>query len=189
MHTVSSPEVRALAHKVENPLTTVFGVSPWSEEQKQLDAKEFEVPSGTQILLMFPEIFDRDILLKDLKFHCKYTDIKGKPQTGVKTPCPWCNSNAHVVFSDKAGYKEASIAPLLIFGQKFQSTVSLQYARALLALEIQKRPRMMDVTTPGTIPSTAMSHVCFPNIHLSCKKSTASTSTPTAVMVLMGPCL
>jgi hypothetical protein len=105
MHTVSSPEVRALAHKVENPLTTMFGVSPWSEEQKQLAAKEFEVPSGTRILLMFPEIFDRDILLKDLKFHCKYTDIKGKPQTGVKTPCPWCNSNAHVVFSDNAGYK------------------------------------------------------------------------------------
>jgi hypothetical protein len=36
-----------------------------TKEKMALAAKEFEVPAGTQMLLVFPKIFDRDLLLID----------------------------------------------------------------------------------------------------------------------------
>ena len=80
-------------------------VQRWSIDNMMKAAMEFEVPAGTKIVLIFPEIFERDILLQDPKFHVKYTDKSGRSQLGVKTPCPWCKSNEWVALDKKTGYK------------------------------------------------------------------------------------
>ena len=102
IHCVSAPEDRALKHKGSGgQLTLTMGAtklglgSPmqrWSRENMEKAVMEFEVPAGTRLVLIFPEIFERDILLQDPKFHVKYTDKSGRQQVGVKTPCPWCKS-------------------------------------------------------------------------------------------------
>jgi hypothetical protein len=83
-----------------------------------LAAKEFEVPAGTQMLLVFPEIFDRDLLLKDPRFCFSYKDDKGNPRIGVKTPCPWCLSNKHVTFTEKTGLKKGQHRTIADFRAK-----------------------------------------------------------------------
>ena len=45
------------------------GGGKWKHDNMLLAAKEFEVPASTKMLLFFPEIFDRDLLRKDPKFH------------------------------------------------------------------------------------------------------------------------
>jgi len=128
LHTVSSPEYRALAHKptgVQSTLHAMFRVTTaaatvpaWTDEKMALAAKEFEVPDGTQILLFLPEIFERKILLQDPKFCFQYTDLEGKTRTGVKTPCPWCKSNKDVTLKDKTGYKEGQHRTIADFRAK-----------------------------------------------------------------------
>jgi hypothetical protein len=75
----------------------------WNYQSMVKAAKEFEVPASTRIFLFFPEIFDREILLKYPEYHYKY-EKNGMEFTGLKTPCPWCKSNKHIVFSGKSGY-------------------------------------------------------------------------------------
>ena len=113
VHTVTSPESRALQYRpdpTQSTLAPMFKTTkpaavPWTREEMLFAAKEFEVPADTKILLMFPEIFDRDILLKHPRFHFQYTNSGGQKKIGVKTPCPWCESNAHVSFEEKSGHK------------------------------------------------------------------------------------
>jgi hypothetical protein len=76
LHTVTSPEYRALEWRpdpVQPTVASMFRLGEvklvgWSTEAMALAAKAFEVPANTQILLMFPEILDCEILLKDPKF-------------------------------------------------------------------------------------------------------------------------
>ena len=66
-------------------------------------AQEFEVPSGTRILLILPEMQYRDVLGKYEKYRCE------KESKGIKTPCPWCSSNDHVEYTNFTGRKSGSI--------------------------------------------------------------------------------
>jgi hypothetical protein len=75
LHTVPSPKYWALEWRpdpVQPTVTSMFKsevkLVGWSTEEMALAAKAFEVPANTQILLMFPEILDCEILLKDPKF-------------------------------------------------------------------------------------------------------------------------
>ena len=83
IHHATAPESRALEHRKKNAQTTLSFApkkaaavvrNPWPEYSCYLTAKEFEVPRSTPILLFFPEIFDRDILIKHPEIHFKYTD-------------------------------------------------------------------------------------------------------------------
>ena len=65
---------------------------PWTKATMELTAREFEVPAGTQFVLVMPEIFHRDILKKYERY--RY----GKANNKIRTPCPWCKSNKHVVY-------------------------------------------------------------------------------------------
>jgi hypothetical protein len=76
----------------------------WNEEKMRLCAKEFEVPTGTKILLAFPDLFDRDILRKHVRFQIR--DNAGKV-VGVRTLCPYCLSNKHVEMTGRSGYKDS----------------------------------------------------------------------------------
>jgi hypothetical protein len=71
-------------------------------------ASEFEVPAGTKILMLFPEVLDRDILLKHNNFCFEYKDDTGNKQVGVKTQCPWCKTNESVKYEGRTGYKQGS---------------------------------------------------------------------------------
>jgi hypothetical protein len=115
LHTVMAPEDRALKWKQDTTQTTVASffagqkasyVPSWTDKTMALAAREFEVPANTRILMMCPEIFDREILLEDPKFRVEYKDANGISRIGVKTPCPWCESNVHVSFKDKSGLKQ-----------------------------------------------------------------------------------
>jgi hypothetical protein len=75
-------------------------LNKWTIDSMKKAAAEFEVPEDTKILLIFPEVFDRDILLKDPRY-----TVNNMGRKGVKTPCPWCLSNKLVKFKDKSGYK------------------------------------------------------------------------------------
>jgi hypothetical protein len=114
VHTVSSPESRALKWRpdpTQSTLPSMFMTTKpttvtWTERDMLMAAKEFEVAADTRILLMFPEIFDRDILLKHPRFQFQYTNSGGQKKIGVKTPCPWCQTNEFVSFEEKSGMKK-----------------------------------------------------------------------------------
>ena len=71
----------------------------------EMAQREFEVPEGTKILLVFPEIFDGDILsLYPEQFGYKCSHAGGKvAQMGYKMSRP--DSNKFVDFEKKIGYK------------------------------------------------------------------------------------
>jgi hypothetical protein len=55
----------------------------------EMAQREFEVPEGTKILLVFPEIFDRDILsLYPEQFGYKYSDAGQGSANGVQNAMP-----------------------------------------------------------------------------------------------------
>ena len=91
IHYLNSPQNRANKHKPANQtqIKVVAGQmvrtteeSPWTEATMKLAAREFEVPAGTQFVLVMPEIFHREILKKYDRYRC------GKANNGIKTPCP-----------------------------------------------------------------------------------------------------
>jgi hypothetical protein len=106
VHYVTCPEHRAKCHNHKNvsgQMTMAMErTKKWSLDSMKAAATEFEVPEDTKILLIFPEIFDREILFRDERYH---VPIEGTDGKGVKTPCPWCLSNKCVKFKDKSGYK------------------------------------------------------------------------------------
>ncbi len=86
--------------------TTTTAVSgSWTEVSMKKAASEFEVPAGTKFLLVFPDIFDRDILLEHESYKFDFVDKDGGKHVGVKTPCPWCNTNEFVKCGNKTGFK------------------------------------------------------------------------------------
>jgi hypothetical protein len=108
VHTVTEPEYRANLHK-SGGQSDLFGrqLSKFaSAAAYKKAASEFEVPSGTRILMVIPDLFDRDILSQHPQFCYKFKDPQtSKTLTGIKTPCPWCLSNEHVHVADKTGYQ------------------------------------------------------------------------------------
>jgi hypothetical protein len=96
VHTVSEPEFRANIHKSGGQQTR-FGksISKFaSAAALKKAANEFELPSNTRILIVIPDLFDRDILLQYPQYCHKFKDTTtNKFLTGIKTPCPWCLTN------------------------------------------------------------------------------------------------
>jgi hypothetical protein len=135
MHVTNSPEERADRYKPQTGQLSIRSffssaqpasrtVSGWSKEAMEAAASEFEVPTCTKILVLLPEVFDRDILFQEEKYRHEYVDKNGDCQVGIKTPCPWCKTNKDVKYltfncraSDYmrtiAGYKEA--IPIICF--------------------------------------------------------------------------
>ena len=91
----------------------------WTQQSMKLAANEFCIPVNTKMLIIFPEVFDRDILLQSEKFWYKYKDKLNNKQIGVKTPCSWCNSNRYVKFQQKTGYKKKQRRTACDFYEKF----------------------------------------------------------------------
>jgi len=68
----------------------------WTKETAALAAREFEVPKGTKIVYIWPDLFDRDLLSSEPLYQKLYKLEGGGSGVGVLTPCPSCKSNAHV---------------------------------------------------------------------------------------------
>ena len=114
VHHVSDPSYRALIHKYGGTTTngmkqlTLFGnsVKAWDTISMKKASSEFEVPVGTKILIINPDVFDRDILINYPEFRFEHKDSStGKKSIGIKTPCPWCKSNEFVKLNDATGYR------------------------------------------------------------------------------------
>ena len=103
------PRQRALQYKKSSQQSTINFFSKggtqqaWTEETAKLAAKEFEVPEGTRIAYIWPDFFDRDLLILEARYQRKYsvadrTEEKHLSGTGVCTPCPSpdCNSNENI---------------------------------------------------------------------------------------------
>jgi hypothetical protein len=73
----------------------VKGGSSWTEESIWCARECFYVPSGTKLLVLFPDVFNRDLLRKHPKFIKKNLD----GTQGIMTPCPYCKTNKRVSFS------------------------------------------------------------------------------------------
>ena len=58
-------------------------------------ARCFRIPNGTRCLFLTPELFYRDLLMDDVRFHIY--DRKGV-RTGVMLCCPYCKTNKDVKF-------------------------------------------------------------------------------------------
>jgi len=111
------PRDRASLYKKDNKQADITNLFPtatlpeapppdWWQDDVALAAREFEVPNGTRILYLWPDLFDRDILIDKKEFQRHYLDDKKKKKIGVLTRCPGCNSNEHVEangFSCKKG--------------------------------------------------------------------------------------
>jgi hypothetical protein len=89
---------------------SLFGetLAKWTDSTMKKAASEFEIPGDTRILIVFPDLFDRDELIKHPAFKFEFTDDKGSRRVTVKTPCPWCQTNKFVTFPSKVGYKEGT---------------------------------------------------------------------------------
>ena len=107
IHYTTAPEIRAMKHRPKGQTTLTFEASskemPRGKDNVIKAAQEFEVPGGTKVLLILPEIQYRDILGKYERYRC------GKKSKGIKTPCPWCSSNDHVEYTNFTGRKPDSI--------------------------------------------------------------------------------
>jgi hypothetical protein len=86
MHFLANPEIRAL--KVE-------GGTLWTSESIKRAAGSFYVPSKTEVLIVWPNLFNQTVLLRDPRFRKKTTE---DGCTGCMTMCPFCGSNASVRF-------------------------------------------------------------------------------------------
>ena len=127
IHYTTPPESRAMLLKSSGQLTSMMGESEWTQSQVTNAAKEFQVPDGMKIALVLPEIFHRDILA-DAKFEDEPKKGQYKYRfgiKGIKTCCPWCDTNEYVTYSsvtgrtDKIriirGYNESIPLKLLLF--------------------------------------------------------------------------
>ena len=118
IHTVSEPEFRARLHK-SGGQQTIFGKalnSSYSAVALKKAASEFEVPSHTRMLIVFPDIFDRDILLQHKQFRHEFTDKETLQKlVGVKTPCPWCGTNKFVHVDGKTGQREGAVRTIACY--------------------------------------------------------------------------
>jgi hypothetical protein len=93
-------------HNVESPILRAFAARTraagrWTKESVQEAASEFLIPSGTKILVVFPELFYRDILFAYPEFQVIEKDEKQPEKSkvvGVKSPCPFCKTNKSVRF-------------------------------------------------------------------------------------------
>ena len=84
-HFIARPSARALAHRPANGL--------WSEPEMKLAREEFYIPSGTRVIILCPELFDRD-LMKYSSDHKKRGKAIG--EHGMMTICPSCKTNYYV---------------------------------------------------------------------------------------------
>lgn len=105
---MSRARERALVHKAAPTNSSFFNAAGsssaslsqrWNAAAMKKAASEFEVPDGSKIVIIWPEVFDRDILLRYPQFCKKTADSK----SGVLTPCPWCKTNKFVKFTDVGG--------------------------------------------------------------------------------------
>lgn len=76
---VPHPRTRAKNHNISKI---------WTAAEKKAAMEEFAIPAEQRVIIVFPDLFDRDILKK----HKEYRTKAG----GILTPCPKCNSNMHV---------------------------------------------------------------------------------------------
>ena len=67
----------------------------WTSESAAEAANLFYVPEQTEVVVVFPDLFNRKELRKYPQF-CKPCSDGG---VGILTPCPWCKTNEHVKFS------------------------------------------------------------------------------------------
>ena len=67
LHFLANPEIRALKTK---------GGTSWTSESIKKAAGCFYVPSQTEVLIIWPDLFDQTALLKDPRF-CKMTKEAG----------------------------------------------------------------------------------------------------------------
>lgn len=90
---IASPEARALQVFKDHGYE-------WTERSIEKAAAEFRVPSGTKVLLVMPELFCRDALIKLEQFQVKTRNPETDTDkvTGVMPCCPWCKSNKKVEF-------------------------------------------------------------------------------------------
>lgn len=79
-YVIPNPEIRALEIK---------GDSQWTPSTVKEAVECFYIPSGTRVVIIWPDLFDRPVLRK----HKEYQ--KG---SRVLTPCPYCGSNEYVKF-------------------------------------------------------------------------------------------
>ena len=117
LHFASRAEARAILHKEAGGQRTLDGGSTarWTHTGMAKARSEFEVPTGLPIVLIFPDIFDRDVLVKCPEYQFPYKDKFGNKKMGIKTPCPWCRTNKFVKCSDKTGYKAKQIRTIAGF--------------------------------------------------------------------------
>ena len=76
---IANPEIRALSCK---------GQGTWTAETIREASDCFYVPAGLRVAIIWPDLFDRDVL----KNHELFKTQAG----GVLTPCPFCRSNKFV---------------------------------------------------------------------------------------------
>ena len=125
---LSDPEVQCLLkdhfpsyplYKLPNPEFEAFeckGQGFWTSESVSKAADLFCVPAQTEVVIVFPDLFDRKELRKNERFRTDSNPDKvdsdgGRDDghdhrddsdegIGVLTPCPWCKTNSHVKFSE-----------------------------------------------------------------------------------------
>ena len=79
IHYASAPQIRATKYKPPNQtamnwcaatgtFTKTTEEAPWTEDTMRMAARDFEVPCGTEMILIMPEFFHRDVLRKNQKF-------------------------------------------------------------------------------------------------------------------------
>jgi hypothetical protein len=77
----------------------------WTAETAMYAAREFEIPDGTKIIHLFPDIFDRDILGSEDAYKRPYIDAGGGAKTSILTYCPHCLSNRHIKVTGHSCHK------------------------------------------------------------------------------------
>jgi len=80
-HYVSHPRERAQAHKQGKY---------WNFLDMKKALEEFYVPAGLKIVIICPELYDRDLLAVDQKFKAS------GGRAGVMSPCPKCHTNYYM---------------------------------------------------------------------------------------------
>lgn len=98
LYKLPNPGIRAIAIK---------GKNHWTAETIAAAAALFYVPAQTEVVVVFPDLFDRQELSQYSQFRTK--------EGGVLTPCPVCKSNANVQFSSWSVQK-ASRRPRMSVG-------------------------------------------------------------------------
>jgi hypothetical protein len=81
------------------------GVQPWDDKNAMLAAREFEVPEGTKVVTVWPDLFDRDILEKEEAYARSYK-VNGMTKKGVLTKCVYCDSNEHIKMDGFTAHKD-----------------------------------------------------------------------------------